>query len=194
MVTSAHLATSGLRVDRIAGKRLRYGLEPFVGAVGGLSPLIRKLTRLQDAIGRWHDASVVLAEVTAEANAPGTTRSARSAILVLARRLRRDQATGFAVIEREWRDDHATGFFAAQERIARQLATRGQPEQEIERKYLLRDLPPRAVHAAAATIDQGYMPGKRLVERAHPSREDEGRHRRYFRTVKLGSGLTRTDS
>ena len=37
---------------------------------------------------------------------------------------------------------------------------------EIERKYLLRALPPEAAHVRPKEIDQGYLPGSRLVERS----------------------------
>jgi CYTH domain-containing protein len=63
---------------------------------------------------------------------------------------------------------------------------------EIERKYLLRDLPefPRA--AAILDIDQGYLPGVKLVERLRREQSHEGVVR-YYRTVKLGSGVERIE-
>ncbi len=176
---------------RIAAKRVRYGLEPFAGTVDGAAPLIRRLTRLQDAIGRWHDACVILDDVVAEADAPGTTHSARSALLALSRRLHREQATGFGIIGHEWHGKRATAFFAAVETIARRLAKRAPPGQEIERKYLLRELPPDAKHAPAMTIGQGYVPGERLVERLRRVRTKGAW--RFFRTVKMGTGLTRIE-
>lgn len=63
---------------------------------------------------------------------------------------------------------------------------------EIERKYLLRGLPkfPRA--AAILDIDQGYLPGEKLVERLRREQSHEGGVR-YYRTVKLGSGVERIE-
>jgi CYTH domain-containing protein len=63
---------------------------------------------------------------------------------------------------------------------------------EIERKYLLRGLPkfPRA--SAILDIDQGYLPGEKLVERLRREQSHEGVVR-YYRTVKLGSGVERIE-
>jgi adenylate cyclase len=63
---------------------------------------------------------------------------------------------------------------------------------EIERKYLLRALPdlPRAV--AILDIDQGYLPGEKLVERLRREQSRDGVVR-YYRTVKLGSGIERIE-
>ena len=63
---------------------------------------------------------------------------------------------------------------------------------EIERKYLLRGRPqfPRA--SATLEIDQGYLPGEKLVERLRRQRDENG-VTRYFRTVKLGSGVQRME-
>lgn len=62
---------------------------------------------------------------------------------------------------------------------------------EIERKYLLRGLPDRAREAPSLEIDQGYLPGTRINERIRRVRSAHGT--RYYRTVKYGSGLKRTE-
>ena len=63
---------------------------------------------------------------------------------------------------------------------------------EIERKYLLSALPrlPHAIHTY--DIDQGYIPGAKLMERLRRQRDENG-DTRYFRTVKLGSGVQRME-
>jgi CYTH domain-containing protein len=72
-------------------------------------------------------------------------------------------------------------------------------DREIERKYLLRGLPAVAAAAGAVEIDQGYLPGERILERIRRIRRVEGgapvglEQARYFRTVKLGSGLERLE-
>jgi CYTH domain-containing protein len=63
---------------------------------------------------------------------------------------------------------------------------------EIERKYLLRALPALPRTAAVLEIEQGYLPGERLVERLRREQSHEGVVR-YYRTVKLGSGVERTE-
>jgi CYTH domain-containing protein len=40
-------------------------------------------------------------------------------------------------------------------------------------------------------IDQGYLPGSRLIERVRRVRDGEAE--RFYRTVKLGAGLVRTE-
>jgi adenylate cyclase len=72
-------------------------------------------------------------------------------------------------------------------------------DREIERKYLLRALPAVAAAAPAVEIDQGYLPGERILERIRRIRRVEGgvpvdvEQARYFRTVKLGSGVERLE-
>lgn len=63
---------------------------------------------------------------------------------------------------------------------------------EIERKYLLRELPPFPRTEAVLEIDQGYLPGEKLVERVRRQQSQAG-DVRYFRTVKLGSGVERLE-
>jgi CYTH domain-containing protein len=64
--------------------------------------------------------------------------------------------------------------------------------QEIERKYLLRALPKLPRAREILEIDQGYLPGKTLVERLRRQRSRKG-ELRYFRTVKVGMGVERTE-
>jgi len=62
---------------------------------------------------------------------------------------------------------------------------------EIERKYLLRGQPPRTVGAPALEIDQGYIPGERIRERVRRARG--ANDVRYYRTIKMGSGIQRIE-
>jgi adenylate cyclase len=62
-------------------------------------------------------------------------------------------------------------------------------DREIERKYLLRELPARAAGAPSLEIDQGYLPGERINERIRRTRGSDGL--RYYRTIKAGSGIDR---
>jgi adenylate cyclase len=63
------------------------------------------------------------------------------------------------------------------------------PDREIERKYLLRAVPARATAAPVGDIEQGYLPGTRLIERVRRIRA--GCTTRYYRTVKVGTGVER---
>jgi CYTH domain-containing protein len=64
-------------------------------------------------------------------------------------------------------------------------------DREIERKYLLRELPARVVGAPSLEIDQGYLPGERINERIRRTRGSDGL--RYYRTIKAGSGIERLE-
>ncbi len=75
--------------------------------------------------------------------------------------------------------------------IVRDLQARGGAGVEIERKYLLRKLPPEAKHAPFAEISQGYLPGETLVERVRRIKARDVV--RYVRTVKSGTGLVRME-
>ena len=68
----------------------------------------------------------------------------------------------------------------------------GAAEYEIERKFLLNALPRMPEPAEVLEIDQGYLPGVRLVERLRRQR-DRGGHTKYYRTVKVGIGVRRME-
>jgi len=61
---------------------------------------------------------------------------------------------------------------------------------EIERKYLLRALPPLG-GAPSVVIDQGYLPGRTIRERVRRMAGDATT--RYVRTIKLGRGMARQE-
>lgn len=63
---------------------------------------------------------------------------------------------------------------------------------EIERKYLLKTLPRFPAPIEVLEIDQGYLPGTKLLERLRRQRAGDGTVR-YFRTVKLGAGVERLE-
>ena len=63
---------------------------------------------------------------------------------------------------------------------------------EIERKYLLRALPQMPAALDVLEIDQGYLPGIKLMERLRRQTNRQGLTS-YFRTVKLGMGVERIE-
>lgn len=63
---------------------------------------------------------------------------------------------------------------------------------EIERKYLLRDSPVEALNTPPVFIEQGWLPGSAIRERLRRRREPDGAES-YWRTIKLGSALTRIE-
>lgn len=107
--------------------------------------------------------------------------------------------TGFAVdrlLAAGGRDPEALGM--VQEGLERirvlvaALPPSGQDGIEIERKYLLRSLPPVAGAVPPDRIEQGYLPGERLVERVRRVTAADGTVR-GFRTVKAGEGVARLE-
>ncbi|HEX5830319.1 MAG TPA: CHAD domain-containing protein, partial [Gemmatimonadaceae bacterium] len=116
-----------LHQARIAGKRLRYLLEPLGDEIPLAAALVGELKRLQDALGVVQDAHVFAREIAAAVEAAGEERArslsaevAREAdlddgsaalddplpgLLALARRLGRERAAAQASLQRDWLGD-----------------------------------------------------------------------------------------
>lgn len=183
----AHLA-------RIAAKRLRYLLEPFTAELEGAADVVKRLKRLQDALGEMHDAHVLLARIPdpdgKRGDADGDDEAA--GIRALRSALEEERRANFAAVEEDWLHGRAEGFFADVHAVAEVARTRGEPDREIERKYLLKRMPAiRQLPVRIQELDQGYLPGDRLAERVRRVREGGEVH--YYRTVKLGRGISRIE-
>ena len=208
---------------RIAAKRLRYLVEPFARELAGAPDVVRPLKRLQDLLGDMHDADVLLARLPepergdadargdgdgqAEGDAGGDGDGQRdhdrpmdgdaaaaeeSAEDPLREMLLRERAERFAEVEAEWLHGRAAPFFAAVREIAYAALSRGEPDREIERKFLLKRMPAiRSLEFTVQEIEQGYLPGDKLAERVRRVKQDGAI--RYYRTVKLGKGLSRVE-
>jgi CYTH domain-containing protein len=199
---------------RIAGKRLRYLMEPVAPHVAGGPQAIGQLKALQDTLGAFHDAHVWLAslrgylerwgaeeaqrlaqvarvgEEATVVKSPGSSRL-RVGVLAIAAALRGRAEERFDTFQREWGPDQLVTFQESMDAIARELEGRVRDDVEIERKYLLRSLPTPLTDATVVLIEQGYLPGTRLVERLRHEVTDGGD--RWTRTVKVGIGVARTE-
>ncbi|HEX9894923.1 MAG TPA: CHAD domain-containing protein [Gemmatimonadales bacterium] len=200
---------------RIAGKRVRYLLEPLVGVLPVAEELVMRLKTLQDLLGEMHDADVaalLIASAMEDAAAEGGHRVAarlRSAatldsaalrkerrrdpmpgLIALAGRVQARRQAAWDELERDWLP-HAGPRLLEPLRAVAEALERHDPGVEIERKYLLTGLPDRAREETPAEIDQGYLPGERIQERLRRITTRGGT--RWFRTVKLGTGLTRQE-
>ena len=176
---------------RIEAKRLRYLLEPLATLVEGTPDVIDSLKELQDLIGDMHDATILIDELVANAESTDPSDPTRPGLVALVIELRGRETTAFDRLDAEWLGERAYAFFEAANTIAAQLAARVHLDVEIERKYLLRALPEHVLAWPHHEIVQGYLPGERLAERLRRVRVDGTE--RWFRTVKGGTGIARTE-
>jgi len=184
-------ATDGVAIHRarIAGKRVRYQLEPFAELVPEIAAVIATLKTLQDVLGEHHDAHVWAERVHALLAEAPTAAIREGARAVLAR----VEAYGmerFGALETLGLEGAAVPALALEE-LAQALARAGGEGVEVERKYLLRALPVPRPRGRLQLIDQGYLPGTRLVERVR--RVKSRGTVTYLRTVKGGSGVHRLE-
>jgi CYTH domain-containing protein len=108
----------------------------------------------------------------------------------------RDPRPGLLALAREWLGRDGAGLVASLDGVAAALeaettARLAPIPMEIERKYLLRSLPHTLRGMPSVEIAQGWLPGTRLLERVREVRS--GTDVRWFRTVKLGSGVARIE-
>ena len=194
---------------RLAGKRLRYLLEPITAEVEGADRLVRELADLQDVLGSWHDVHVFsqaigkandsvagdfpgdTPDIDAAAAAETRSRDIGLGLLALSGRLQERGRQAFGEVRERW--PNADRFVEEAEAIAETLDTRAGRGTEIERKYLLSGLPEMPNDATFAEIDQGYIPGTKLLERLRRVRTPHGGGDRCVRTLKAGDGLVRTE-
>jgi len=134
---------------RIAGKRLRYLIEPIADAVDGGAAVVKRLRILQDIIGEMHDVHVMAEEVVQAAEHAAAeqarrvaralldggaadetvrlerTRDPRPGLLAIAGQLRSRGHTAFGELQQHWLADHAQELPRAARAIAEQLTSLG---------------------------------------------------------------------
>lgn len=174
---------------RIAGKRVRYQLEPFADLVPEIPAVIGTLKALQDVLGDHHDAHVWAERVHALlAEAP--TVAIRTGTRAVLARIEQYGVERFAQLETLGLEGAAVPA-AALESVALAFERAGGQGVEVERKYLLRALPVPRPRGRLQLLEQGYLPGERLVERVRRVRSRGTVS--YWRTVKGGSGVHRLE-
>jgi len=198
---------------RIAAKRLRYLLEPIRSEVEGVEPLIAALRALQDTLGELHDSQTQRAALVGELaragreharrletavraatspylDAADTGDDPRPGLLVLGERLEEREAEAFAQLRSDWLAGAADGFFEAVTAVGKRIANRPACVEEIERRFLLREVPATARPFAVQEIEQGWLPGTRVVERIR--RLQDAEHPVSYRTARPATEGTAT--
>jgi CYTH domain-containing protein len=180
---------------RVAAKRLRYLLEPIRSEVDGVEPLIGKLRELQDALGELRDSRTQRAKLLRDLARAGREHvrrldaavhaavdngtaqeqgdDPRPGLLALAERLEEREAEAFARLRADWLGGAADAFFEAVTTAGKRIANRPACVAEVERRFLLRRVPATARAFARSEIEQGWLPGLRLVERVTTLGVDE---------------------
>ena len=196
---------------RIEAKRLRYIVEPLRGFLPEARAVVREMKRVQDLLGQLHDNRVLESSIEAAVEAAANEKAHRLHALAiagdkvalarehrsneqlglaeLAIRARKERDALFATLNRHWirnRRPELTSLV----RTLRAVCLPGNTV-EIERKYLLKSLPPSARSAPADEIEQGWLPGERVRERLRRVKNGDGE--RYLRTIKLGAGIQRVE-
>jgi CHAD domain-containing protein/CYTH domain-containing protein len=200
---------------RIGVKRLRYLCELVSAEVKPAGRAVRRLRGLQDVLGELHDALLADREFAAAAELAAAEharrlhdveakrgtgekemraarrRNATPGMLALARLGREAQQRLYGRFTEKWHDGGMAELKRDLDEAISQLSEQRVPPVEIERKYLLAALPEAVRGAESVEIDQGWLPGERLQERLR--RASNGAEDRFYRTVKLGRGITRTE-
>lgn len=175
---------------RIAAKRLRYLVEPFGGSVAFTDDVVRTLESMQDDLGEMHDMDVLI-EGAEKLNRDIGERDA-SAVAAFAAHLRATRKDLLVRVRAHHAGHPAAGLGHQIERLATELESAGDTADfEIERKFLLNGLPRRRNGRTVVRIDQGWLPGDRIVERVRRVRGPDTT--KYLRTIKFGRGLVRRE-
>jgi CHAD domain-containing protein/CYTH domain-containing protein len=172
---------------RIAGKRLRYLLEPIRHLEPAAEAVLARMKGLQDLLGEINDAHVLAASILEARGDTGDFMIRTALDSVRARCIARTFEL-YRQLEADW--IHQGLFRLAGEvgALSRALLLH-KDDVEVERKYLLSRMPEMPAGVEVVEIDQGYVPGQRMHERVRRVRREGSIQ--YYRTVKLGKGVQR---
>ena len=174
---------------RIMGKRLRYLVEPARAYTSEAGKVVKHCKRLQDVLGDLNDCNMQLEDLAAAREEADDVH--QPGLAEIGRRVEERKQALHRRLEDEWLADGAAALRQETAALAAHLRRLAEPAVEIERKYLLTSLPDLPAGHVAVEIDQGWLPGKRLRERLR--RRAAADATRYYRTVKLGEGVQRTE-
>ncbi len=194
-----------LHEARIAFKRVRALLVPWLDQVPSGRPLYKILTDAQDTLGDMRDTHLLAREAASAAAkataAAGTGKHEAAAVRqsrmaeclnALAQHFEQLSNHKRAQFESKWIDQDGVGSLVEVSHVAHALTAAAGQQTEIERKFLLREAPARALTASGVRIAQGWLPGEQLRERLRRSVHADGRVQ-WTRTVKVGTGISRVE-
>ncbi len=189
---------AAMHAARLAIKAIRYLTAPLASDTDDASSLRTRasLRDAQELLGNINDVWSLRQHLRDTPLGVGDTGGLASRVLKAAlaasdRDLTARITRAFASLE-AWRAAPAMAATSAALRTLGESWRRGAGlPTEIERKWLLSALPPHVRDLSPMRIEQGYLPGDVLVERIRRVRA--GRTTRWFRTVKLGRGLSRIE-
>ena len=167
-----------LHALRIILKRQRAMLAPFTRGHAAIGSWYEFATRGQDSLGAMRDASL-LGEVAREQGMKELEAALRSTALGHYEAFHRGWCADAVAVSRV-----VACATAAVSGLDASAAASAAPR-EIERKFLLREVPPHALSVAPIRIEQGWLPGVQLRERLRRAARPDGTTR-YTRTVKIG--------
>lgn len=170
-------------------KLVRALLRPWRQSVVEVTPLYALLSSAQTQLGTMRDAEL-LADIARRSRRK--QQGALAPLTALADALDQVAAEAEAQFAVDWFGGRAARFSEASTAVVAALASSAPVPLEIERKYLLRAVPPEAASAAGVRITQGWLPGTVLRERLRRSVHPDGRVE-WTRTVKAGRGVARLE-
>lgn len=168
---------AALHLARIAGKRLRYLLEPLRGVEGlPAEAAVEALRALQDLLGEWNDAHVAGLELQAALTEAAADRTRwrdrgggdadfRPGLLALARLAAAREAACFARLEEAHLGGRATPLLDLAYAVVAALEARVEvPAAAPERKLLLTALPAEVAGGGVDEVELGWLAGTRPPE------------------------------
>ena len=172
--------------------------EPTMTAEGraGASPPAAPPVPAEASAGRTPDTTTAATSDDVPPPVAPPNADIEPGITAIMDRLRERANVAFAQFATQWLGDASAAFVRDVQTVADRIADAGREGLEVERKYLLRFLPEEARDGRRIDIAQGYIPGSRLHERIRRVSVYHGSGRKdvhYYRTVKLGEGVTRTE-
>ncbi|MGD8700301.1 MAG: CHAD domain-containing protein [Gemmatimonadales bacterium] len=197
---------------RIAAKRLRYLAEPLRDSFDAAKKVVKDIKRLQDVLGELNDTHVLTGEVAGATEVAAAEQARRMhelaleessgqvprrrsvadvtrGLLAITRLLAERRARLFTDLERGWLGTAPASFFGRVADLVTELRRFDNDDHEIERKFLLSELPETVREAPSVLIEQGWIPGETIQERLRRVRSADGV--RYYRTIKSGHGIRR---